>query len=84
MWGPFARHWVGQESRLGVRDSGLQALGSPRTEGHHLQAPHMLGPHLCGIHTERGCPSIRIGGLVLESCLRGYVAPEQAKVVAKI
>ena len=77
---PSARHWVGQESRLVVRDSGLQAPGSLRMRGLHLQAPHMLGPHLCGIHTERGCPSIRIEGLVLGSCLRGYGAPEQAKV----
>ena len=77
---PSARHWVGQESRLVVRDSGLQAPGSLRMRGLHLQAPHMLGPHSGGHHTERGCLSSRIEGLVQVSCLRGCAAPEQAKV----
>ena len=79
MLGPSARHWVGQESRRVVRENGLRELGSPRTEGLHLQAPHMLGPHLGGPHKERGCLSSRIAGLELVSCLRGYAAPEQAK-----
>ena len=81
---PSARHWAGQESRLVVRDSGLQAPGSLRMRGLHLQAPHMLGPHLCGFHTEHGCQYSRTEGLVLESCPRGYVAPEQAEAAAKI
>ena len=84
MLGPSARHWAGQESRLVVQESGLQELGSHRTEGLHLQAPHMLGPHLCGFHTEHGCQYSRTECLVLESCLRGYVAPEQAEAEAKI
>ena len=79
MLGPSARHWVGQESRRVVQESGLQELGSPRTEGLHLQAPHMLGPHSGGFHTERDCLSSRIEGLVQVSCLRGYAAPEHAK-----
>ena len=80
MLGPSARHWVGLESRRVVRESGLQELGRLRTEGLHLQAPHMLGPHSGGHHTERGCLSSRIEGLVQVSCLRGCAAPEQAKV----